>query len=155
MSPRVQLSLNRPTPEFVAELVEDTRIEDRLGAESAGVALTPEWLTDRAEESNTIMHAHIDGTPAAIWGVIVNHPITGTGDLWFVGSQVLEDNWRTFVRLSRFILEILLRRHPRLRVAIDDWYSESLSWVQWMGFQPQGTAQWGGGGLVHIMTKEA
>jgi hypothetical protein len=152
----VHLSLEQPSPEFVRDLVGNARCEDQLGAEVSGVKLSTEWLAERAQMSNTIMHAYLDDVPAAVWGVVVNHPVTGTGDLWFVGSRVLEEHWRTFVRVSRFVVgEILMRRHPKLRIGVDDWYRESLRWVQWMGFQPQGTVQWNGGGLVHVMTKEA
>jgi len=152
----VQLSLRRPTPGYLVAVVADARATDARGAMSAGEDLSVEFLAKRCAESDTLMHGWFDGEPAGLWGVVVEHPVTGRGDLWFVGTKTAQRHPMTFARVSKMIVDdILLRRHPKILIGVDDWYEQALRWVLWMGFEHRTISQWKEGGAVHILTKEA
>lgn len=83
----------------------------------------------------TALTAFVEGEGiAAIFGVA---PVSGypkLGQVWCVGSDLIEHHKREFLTLSREWLEAANRRYPVLGNVIDARNEVSLRWLQWMGF---------------------
>ncbi len=153
----VTLSLARPKDDFIDAIVAGVRDTDCRGVRSAmGCEITATLIRELCDEATTVVQGELNGEPAMLCGVQVLHSITGTGDLWFYGSKLLQEHKKTFAQMSKFVVDrILLVRHPRIRIGVDDWYKVSMSWAKWLGFKRQRTQMWPGGSVVHVLMKEA
>ena len=71
----------------------------------------------------------------------------GLGRPWLVGTDALERYPVHFFRVSRGIIEELLRRYERLENWTDARNRLSLRWLEWAGFNIEPAKPWGAVGL--------
>jgi hypothetical protein len=79
----------------------------------------------------------IDGIPAAVFGVFENPEqfINSVGHPWFRGTHRMKGHETAFLRRGRKVLRQLLSSYYlELRNAVDAGASDTIRWLEWMGF---------------------
>ena len=79
--------------------------------------------------------ALFDGRPEVMWGVGDINILTGIGAPWLLGTDAVEKNFRSFLKISRNWPAQLLSRYGLLRNFVDARNAISLRWLEWLGFQ--------------------
>ncbi len=78
--------------------------------------------------------ALIDGRVICMFGLA---PQTLTGEVgipWLLGSELVEEHYRTFARHSRKMVQWMREMHPKLRNIVDARNTFSVRWLAWLGF---------------------
>lgn len=120
-------------PADVAALAANMRPEDAAEVlASSGLAPLPAIIASvkHSEHSWTLL---IDGEVAAIFGAHRHPTLTDGAFVWALTSTVVDRHRKTFARISRDVLRILLDHYPYLENAVDGRYLAAIRWIRWLG----------------------
>lgn len=117
--------------DYVAENMRQADIDEVMAASgrepkralSLGVLCSP--------QSWTML---VDGKPVAIGGVFSINVIYGEGVPWILGTTDLESNMKSFLRISKEYLELVLRYHSYLSNYVDVRNELAIKYLKWLGF---------------------
>jgi hypothetical protein len=129
VSPTVQEDIVRMAP-LMAEA-------DRLECEALGLTAL-EALQHSFDASLVADTAHIDGSPAAIWGLVPQGLLTRKAWIWMLGTPAVQANAKALLKMSAYFVEWAHETYPILDALIDSRHEKALRWVAWLGFQPTG-----------------
>lgn len=76
----------------------------------------------------------VDGRAEVMWGVGAISPVFGVGMPWLLGTDVVLDHRKQFLRASREWVDIMLARYDELMNYVDDRNEVTKRWLQWLGF---------------------
>lgn len=93
-----------------------------------------EVLTKGINQSTKAWTALFNGQVAAIFGVAPGSIIGGIGVPWLVGSDLLEQQQKAFLRRCKPILNLMLSIYPHLINYVDQRNHVAKSWLYWLGF---------------------
>lgn len=77
----------------------------------------------------------IDGEPACMFGVIPQSIAGGVGVAWFLSTDLVRTDLRTFLLGSRLVVDHLLAIYPRIEGVVDARFTESVRWLARIGFK--------------------
>lgn len=77
----------------------------------------------------------IDGEPACMVGVAPTSIVGNTALAWVVTTEAIRTDLRTFALGSRAMLRHLLTIYPRLEGYVDARFTESVHWLERLGFR--------------------
>jgi len=75
----------------------------------------------------------VDGSPAWIGGVIADDD---TGRVWMMANPLVERAKKQYLRETRQHTLAMQALFPRLCAVVDERYTKSLRWLEWLGFKP-------------------
>ena len=75
-----------------------------------------------------------DGEIICMWGVNPTTLIGLTGVPWMLGSELVAQHWRVFLRENKRWVAHALRLFPILWNLVDARYAEAIAWLRWLGF---------------------
>lgn len=91
------------SPAHVGRIANQMREWDRI--ECAGLGMTPkEALRRGVELSDEAVTAFVDGTPHAMFGLVVSSALCGIGHPWMLGSDLIYAYARDMLRLGPKVL---------------------------------------------------
>lgn len=77
----------------------------------------------------------IDGEPACIFGVSPRSLVGGTAFAWFLATDAIATDLRTFLLGSREMVRMMQGLYPRIEGMVDARYTQSVRWIRRLGFQ--------------------
>lgn len=92
-------------------------------------------LRHSLEHSDFSYTVFFDGKPETMFGCGTTDLLSRTGAPWLLGSDALEQNYRHFLRGSRFWISRMRDRYSLLRNIVDDRNQVSKRWLEWLGFE--------------------
>lgn len=87
-----------------------------------------------ARSSHAVTAVNGEGRVICMFGVGSLGFLSKAGSPWLLGSDLVNDHWRLFVRLSRKYLAAILDLYPELDNAIDARADRSVRWLSSLGF---------------------
>ena len=57
------------------------------------------------------------------------------GRVWMLGTQEINDNWRTFLRGTKKVVEILQGEYDTIENFVPIDHIDTIMWLQWSGFE--------------------
>lgn len=78
--------------------------------------------------------ALFDGRPEVMFGIGDLNILARVGSPWLLGTDVVETEYRQFLRASRDWSEQLFADYDLLRNFVDDRNEVSKRWLKWLGF---------------------
>lgn len=83
---------------------------------------------------------------ACIFGVRGASMLSETGYPWLIGTNLIEQHAKAFLRRNRAIVQIMLDTYPHLTNYVDARNGAAIQWLKWLGFamlpaMPYGAAQ--------------
>ncbi|MER1847225.1 hypothetical protein KC948_10275 [Proteus mirabilis] len=97
---------------------------------------TPEQVLRHGLSVSTKAYAGIiNEEVVTIFGVASGSLLTGLGVPWLVGTDLLEQHQKTFLRRCKPILKQMLGQYPTLMNYVDERNHIAKAWLHWLGFQ--------------------
>lgn len=75
----------------------------------------------------------VDGEVACMFGIVAPDLMGRTAYPWFLTTYLVERHARQFARACKTLLPELLAAHPHLVGMVDDRYTLSVRWLEWLG----------------------
>lgn len=57
------------------------------------------------------------------------------GSIWLLGTYVLDENPRQFLRASKFMADMFLEKYDMLENVVPLEHSKTIRWLHWLGFE--------------------
>ncbi len=122
------------TAEHVAELAETMRQADRDEIRAASMQEPLAALTNGLRASTHAWAGLLDGEVACIFGVAPISLMGGNGSVWLLGSDLIDQHPKHFLRRCRRQLAVMARGYSLLQNYVDDRNKKSIAWLEWLGF---------------------
>ncbi len=125
-------SIDQASYADAAYVVLHARKEDSLGTPQGGVkeVLQKVFRVSR----DTVYAVKVEGVPLCIFGVAEATLLSGAATPWVVGTPEMRRHSTFLLRASRKILKVLLKEFGSLRSRVHRANTESIRWLQWLGF---------------------
>lgn len=123
------------TPLEIDELIDNLREQDRVECIAGGCADIHAAITEGVAHSLLCWTGLVDERVACIFGV---RPITFLGEIgvpWMLGTPLVADNARAFIRNSRPYIAQMLRAYPHLLNYVHAPNHQAVGWLKRMGFK--------------------
>jgi len=78
--------------------------------------------------------ALIDGTPVAVFGLVIPDVLTGHGHPWMLGTVDIDKNKKLLLVNSRRVVRKMLEICPHLSNQVYTKNHQSIRWLRWLGF---------------------
>lgn len=121
--------------DHVEELAPRLRAADRAEVYAASGVTPLAALTFSLERSDIAMAVEFDGRAEIMFGAGTINVLAGIGAPWLLGSDMIEREYRHFLRGSIWWRNRLLKRYPVLRNMVDDRNIAARRWLAWLGFR--------------------
>lgn len=79
----------------------------------------------------------VDGAPVCLWGVTPMSIAGSSATVWVATTEEIRADLRTFLLGSRIMLRHLLTLYPRLEGYVDARFTDSVRWLERLGFELQ------------------
>lgn len=133
----------------IDELAANLRPQDRAECLAGGVIDIREAIADGVANSLLCWSATVDGQVACIFGV---RPLTFLGETgipWMLGTPLVADNARVFIKNSRPYIAQMLRAYPYLINYVHAPNRQAIAWLKRMGFAVGPIVQASTGEMFH------
>ena len=96
---------------------------------------TPEQVMERGlEMSDKAMVGLVNGRAACMWGVVHESLIGPMGTPWMVGTTLLDQYAKTFLRRCKKTLVDMFEDYQHLENYVDARNTRTIQWLKWLGF---------------------
>jgi GNAT superfamily N-acetyltransferase len=85
----------------------------------------------------------MDGEVACLFGVGMRSLLGGVGSPWMLGSDLIEQHGKAFLRRSRGVVAQMQAAYPELENWVDARNAVSIRWLRWLGFTLEPAAPFG------------
>jgi len=127
----------------VRHVADHLREADRRECWAYGLDDPMEGLTKSIATSDRTFTGYADSEPCVIFGVGRLSVLSSTGVPWLMGTDKVDENKIRFLRESMIVRDVLMEGYGNLRNIIHMENTNSLNWLQWMGFQLAPPIVWG------------
>lgn len=125
----------KATGEHAAELAQTMRQAD-IDEIWASSYATPESALRCALRGSLHSWAGlIDGQVACMFGVMPASLMGGSGYPWMLGSELIVNNQKLFLRRCRENVQMMAEQFNYLHNYVDDRNIKAIKWLQWLGFE--------------------
>ena len=122
------------TEEHVIELAQSMRFEDEAECWAAQHLEPYDAIKMSLMYTNYPKTGLVDGRVMAIWGVGKVTQLSEKGIPWMLTSKLVDEHSRTFLRLSRTLLNEIKQEADVFDNVVDARNTRSISWLKWLGF---------------------
>jgi hypothetical protein len=119
-------------PEHAQLIASRMREHDKMEFGLFNVA-SAKAIADCVEKSKYSRAAFVDDQIACMWGVLEHGLITGA-NLWLVTTPLVEQHRIKFLKENRKFIQSLKSAFPFSYVFVDEAYTKSRRWIEWLGF---------------------
>lgn len=131
------------TQAHVAQMLPHVRQDDRNEVMAAGGMPIETVLPGCVAESEMAWSGMVDEQVACIFGVTGASILSETGYPWLIGTDLIEQHAKAFLRRNKQMVRTMLERYPRLENYVDVRNATSIQWLKWLGFSMQEPAPYG------------
>lgn len=117
--------------DWIAPRMRQADVDEVRAASGKSPREALEYSFARSHEVYTVM---FDDEPAAMFGVGWVNIMNGIGAPWLLGTDLIEKNYRHFLRGSRWWISQLSGRYDVLTNIVDDRNAVSKRWLSFLGF---------------------
>lgn len=121
-------------PRHITEVAARMRVADRDEVFAARGVTPAEALSFSLQRSTEAYAVEFDGRAEIMFGVGPISLLAGVGAPWLLGSDVIDREFRHFLRASKWWRDRMLAKYPTLRNVVDDRNDVSKRWLLWLGF---------------------
>lgn len=89
----------------------------------------------------------VNGSVVCMWGVAPTSLMAGEGVAWLLGSDLIDQYRRAFVKAHARSLPAVLECYSHVFNHVDARYTKSVEWLRWLGFEIQPPQPFGFQGL--------
>lgn len=152
----MEVKIVEPTKDHIAELARTMRQADLDEIAACGVPDPQDALQVSIERSTLAYCALIEGKVAAIFGLAPWGSLTGErGVPWLLGSDLIPQHRKVFVRLAPVYIRKMLSLHPKLLNIVDSRNTMAVRWLKRAGFTVHPASHFTpAGGLFHVFEME-
>jgi hypothetical protein len=122
------------TEDHIFELARNMRPDDLEECRQAGYATALEAVSESVKASKECRACTVDDQVLAIYGVIEQSILTGSGQLWLLTTNLVESHKKTFVLYSKLVLLLMKQRWRSLVVPIGAEHKGALRLAHRYGF---------------------
>lgn len=135
-------------PEHVVELLPNVRQADIDEIDAASNRAVEDALYDGLRRSNGYAWAGLaDGEVVCIFGIAPLGLLSETGVPWMIGSTLIEQHSRAFLKRSRRYVRGMCSLYPTLVNYVDDRNAAAKEWLAWLGFKLHDPQPYGKNGM--------
>ncbi len=131
----MEIEIREAVRSDIHALKDKLREADREEILAAGNASSEAALTQSFEGSSLCFCVDIEGSPAALFGIVPESLVGERANVWFLGSGEMKKIRKTFVKLSRKFIDQFLDVYPCLWNLVDSRYHTSVRWLEFCGAQ--------------------
>lgn len=135
------------TPEHAEELALTMREADVAELWASSLCEPREALINGIKCSDQAMTGLLDGEVACMFGVTPTSMLGGNGIVWMLGSDLIEQHPKHFLRRCRAEVAVMARNYDVLHNWVDDRNVKSIRWLRWLGFTVESPQARGAAGL--------
>jgi len=130
-----KFTIDRAAPSYIEELAKNMRMKDRreVTRQRPGMSLH-EILSEAVDVSVFSRCGLVGGRVLAIWGLYVPHLLGDLGFPWAMTTDLMYENKRLVMNLTKFYTAKMQRITPTLVAHVDSNYLTALRWLSWAGF---------------------
>lgn len=121
--------------EDVAAIADRLRQADRDEVMASHSHNAEEALRSSLEVSTAAWTGLIDDVPVCMFGVAPVAVLAGRGAPWLLGTDLIEQFPRTFLRRCRGCVARMLAVYPLLENFVHEGNTVSKQWLAWLGFE--------------------
>jgi hypothetical protein len=92
-------------------------------------------LSVSAEKSDVCCTLFVDNIPCAIYGRVAASILGDSANIWLLGTPELNKIKKSFMRISKHVINDWLKEYPVLWAQVDGRYGKTHRWLKWLGFQ--------------------
>lgn len=125
----------KPDKMNLSHIVKYMRKEDKIEI-MAYSGFTPKQAVELGvKRSDLISVALINDEPCAIFGLVKGSLLTETGTPWLLGTDLIDQHKKSFVKHTKLGIEQMLNVCPKLSNYVHCKHIKSIRWLTTMGFQ--------------------
>jgi hypothetical protein len=117
--------------EYIAPRMRRADVEEIKAASGKSPREALEFSFDRSNEAWALIY---DGKPAAMFGVGWISILSGMAAPWLLGTDLVQDHYRHFLRGSRWWFARISSGYDVLTNIVDDRNDVSKRWLEFLGF---------------------
>lgn len=134
------------TMAHVAQMLPHVRQADRDEVLASAGQSVEALLGTCVERSEMAWAGLVDDRVACIFGVVGASVLSETGYPWMLGTDLIDDHAKAFLRRNKAMVGVMLARYPHLTNYVDARNAKAIGWLRWLGFTirpavPYGAAQ--------------
>lgn len=122
------------TQEHVTAMLPHVRTADRHEVMAAAGLPIEVILADSVARSDMAWAGLVDDRVACIFGVAGASIISETGYPWLLGTDLIEQHAKAFLRRNKAMVRVMLSRYPYLKNHVDVRNTTAIGWLRWLGF---------------------
>ncbi len=135
------------TMAHVEQIAPRMREADKAEIWAASHAEPYHALKTGLEQSPLCWSGLVDGAPVCMFGVAPLTLLGGTGIVWMLGTDDVQEHARAFLRRNKSFIAQMMGRFYRLENWVDARNTLSIRWLRWLGFvieeaKPYGLERW-------------
>lgn len=122
------------TQEHVAAMLPHVRTADRHEVMAASGQSVEAILPKCVSDAEMAWSGMVDDEVACIFGVTGASVLSETGYPWLIGTDLIEQHAKAFLKRNRKMVGLMLARYPVLKNYVDVRNEKSIQWLRWLGF---------------------
>ena len=122
------------TQEHVAQMLPHIRQADRNEVMASAGRTVEDLLGRSVEQAELVWAGLVNDKVACIFGVTGASLLSETGIPWMIGTHLVEQHAKAFLRRNRLIVATMLVRYPHLKNYVDARNTKAIEWLRWLGF---------------------
>ena len=138
------VEIRQAKKEDIKELRNHLRIEDHREVMLSGFHNNEAALEHGLANSTESYTVLVEGKVSAMFGINPRTLLGAEAVIWFLGRPEMARIKKTFMRVSRYIVNEWRRRYLVLYNVVPLDYAKSLAWLRWLGVNVDKTVTLGG-----------
>jgi hypothetical protein len=122
------------TQEHVAQMLPHVRLADRNEVMASSGQPVDELLGKCVAMSEMVWAGLVHDRVACIFGVVGASLLSETGHPWLIGTDLIEQHAKPFLRRNKKMVGVMLDRYPLLENYVDARNATAIQWLRWLGF---------------------
>lgn len=122
------------TQDHVSTMLPNVRTADRHEVMAASGQSIEDILPKCVAETDMAWAGMVDDEVACIFGVTGASLLSETGYPWLIGTDLIEQHAKAFLKRNRKMVGVMLERYPYLTNYVDVRNAKSIQWLRWLGF---------------------
>lgn len=131
----MKYAIESATQAHVAAMCPHIRQADRNEVMASAGRDVEELLPECVDRAEMAWAGLVDGEVACIFGVQGASLLSETGFPWMIGTDLIEQHAKPFLRRNRKMVGVMLDRYPHLINYVDARNAKAIEWLQWLGFE--------------------
>ncbi len=129
------VKFEKPTDEMIKHIADNMRAADALEVWEMSRQTPLQSIEEGLKLSKFSSVAVINGTPCAVFGLVVVDILTGTGVPWLLGTDYAVKHRKVFLENCKQGLDQMLQTCPNLFNYVHSDNKISVRWLKYMGFK--------------------